>query len=1503
MVALANRLLSPVKHPTENRLKAISGAAMEAILILIGLAAVAWIFVGPFLFMAQSSRVRTLIQDFQKLRDELRSRTSVHTKQIELLNEELRQLRKQGATTFTSPAPPPATGFEGPTEDSSKVATAPVSPPTSIRDILHPVSPSTPAVESPAAAASDISKEAALAGSTATPPVTSTGGPARNEKRETGDLLLDFLSHRDPKGAVPAPKKRPESAPPPASVFNEMDASKWMSWIGAIAVMIGMGYFLKYTIEEQWLGPTGRVALGILGGMLVFVGAVFGIKKDYRILAEGLAGAAMGILYFSLFAAFQWYDLIPQLVAFAGMALVTVLGLSFAAKFNSLTSAILAMIGGFLTPYMLSKGGGNVTSLFTYILILDLGVLVLATFRNWGSLHLLNFVGTVIIWLGWLGNSYVPADLVITAGWVTVFGVLFSVLGIWRHVVRKEASSRDDMALMLLTPIVYFAAIYWLTRPEHSNLHGLLAILVAAYYIVSGSFAYLRNPGNNPVVVTLVGIGLTFVTLAVPLQLKGHWIVIAWAVESLLLIEIGLRYNKPGFRVTGFGLLAFVQMHLVMYSMATLAKPLDFTTGFIRRAWEDPQSINPEKTYAWGLINGRSMSFIANAAVLAILSWEYRRREKAARSEWSDSSKKLGLTIPMPSADQLSLILIPLVPIAVLAMGLLETYALGARANWPVATHLSMVPIWLSFFAVLSLFAFQRMSDVSTLGGLVRGLYSITAILFIGFLFLHFPDWDSTLTPLWGRPLLNPRGMGFLMAFVAALLGANQYLRSHANTPDDRSLATSLTIAVPFVLLGMCLTETLAFGQRHDWIWTSQVSAIGIWLSLFTVGILFASRRITSQRGPLVNFSRLLLIGQTAIIVMLFFETLGYWNSEVRQGLSKAWSYPFLNPRGICYLLAVWAVLVARKFWKQMTPAEPDADRLRSPSLSHDQMGMLAYTIGFLMFTIEVYALGRQRSWGTATSLAVTGTWTALALVTICAGFVKRSAPIRIMALVVFSLTTAKVFLYDVWYLDKPIRVAAFTGLGVALFIGSFLYRRFNNQLKDWIKPMSLLLAVLIPLGLSGPLRAEDAAPDLSTQLSQRFPLEPYQSSVSQSDVDPDFVRIPLTQEMYAASLGGLHDVRILSVDEAGNSTQIPYALISPTDEPGPPDCDLPIIRQKDSGTTTEIVVADKDIADPIEGFRLTVASSEREFVRTLRISGADQPDAAVWKQIVSDGYVVDRTQGALRLTDTTIDCPPSTFHYYRFEIENSGQAPLTIKSCIARQARRYVATRMSYGITVKNEVRVDSQTTRAELTLPGPAPMDRLEFEVSGPEEYLRQARLYRIDEISTTPIQSLLLFHLPKFAAGLTTSTTFQTQRTDQLRLEIENGDNPRLRVESARAYGIQEYLAVPTKSLLEAKHPVALYIGGRVGAPSYDLTRIHSLPDINRMATLIALPDSRNALYQKRGPKRAWADEHSRLVWMLVVSGVVVLSAIAIALLKAAGNQPTPSESTEPQAVDQG
>ena len=1199
--------------------------------ILLGLLAAAWVLVGPFLFFGQSSRITRLNEELQKLRKELSKKGETQTSRIQALSDRLDRVSEQHRAT-SAPTPSQARPAAEPLPASEleplpPSVTAPVRPTRLPGRLATPIqlaaSEVTPAPEiTPAIPLEAVQPDAVLEPDAWLEDAEPASQRASESPAQTTSVLRDQLAHRRSSSVNVMRDKSTAPEPAKASVFSEMDASKWMSWVGAVAVMVGVGFGLKYAIDEHWLGPVGRVALGILGGMLTFVGAAYGMKKGYRVLAEGLAGAALGMLYFSLFAAFQWYHLLPQLVAFGGMIFVTAAGLSFAGKFNSLTTAVLAMIGGFLTPLMLSTGGGDLSTLFTYILILDLGVLVLATFRSWGSLHLLNFGGTLLIWLVWLAGRYRPEELWLTVGWITVFAVVFSLMGLWRHVIRRETSSTPDMALMLLTPLVYFAALYALTRAGYSNFHGLMALLVALYYLGLGCFAFVRNPGNNQIVVTLVGVGLSFVTLAVPLQLTGHWIVIAWAMESLLLIEIGLRYEKPGFRLTGFGLLALVQLHMVMYAGGTLTGPNEFTTGFVRRMWEEPVSVEAGRSAAGGIINGRSMSFLANAIVLAILAWEYRRREKSARLEGdSETWKTLGIGGQMPDAGQVSMILIPLVPVIVLVMGLLETFVFGVRAHWSIATHLSMLPIWLSFFAVGTLLSFKRMNDVSTLGALAKCLYGITGCMFLCFFLMPFPDWSGGSHSLWGQTLFNPRGVGFLSALGAVIVGAIQFSRSQAEETENRSIGSSLTLAVPLVLLGMCLTETFAFGQRHEWLWATQLSLGGIWLAVFSVGTLIASRwlrevtklatlsklfyiitaglmllllattggdavlhgptvkaaawvrpllnprgmclligtismaigvlgrttesrsrdplfsmaqvlavpitllglclietfafgqrhdwmwashwssggiwlsifvggltlaarRWASERVALRALSQTLTVGACGIVQLLFFGTLVDWGHAIRAGLSSAWDIPFLNPRGVCYLLAALSTLISCR----SAPVDADATSppRQIPLMSGTLLGLAAYAITFLMFTIEVYALGKQRDWGTATSLAVTGTWTLLAIATIGAGLVKRSAPLRILALGVFALTTAKVFLYDVWYLDKPIRVAAFVGLGVALFVSSFLYQRFSNRLKDWIKPMSLLLAAMLTLGCGTALRAGDE-PDLATRFSHRF--------------------------------------------------------------------------------------------------------------------------------------------------------------------------------------------------------------------------------------------------------------------------------------------------------------------------------------------------------------------------------------------------------------------------------
>lgn len=1583
---------------------------MEVFLGLLGMLAIAWILLGPILFFTQASRLGDLTQELGRLRreiDKLKSQPPVP------------RAEKPVSTT-----PSPAPYSDKPLWDREKSRPTTLPGQRSHEQRSHEQS----------AAASEVvpTDEIELVSPTVVEPSPSVPEPVISQLREQQEqrkkdhpTIPAAVAASRPAPAepqVPQVSETDEPATPSKAArdtgsFEELVASQWLSWVGAVAVMVGAGLFLKYAINEGWLGHTGRVALGILGGVATFVGAAFAMKKDYRVLAEGLAGAAMGILYFSLFAASEHlYNLLPMNAVYAGMILVTAAGLSFAGVFASQPTAVLAMLGGFLTPIMLSRGGGTVTALFSYILILDLGVLGLATFRSWGKLHLLNFFGTLLMWLGWLGGGYKAEDLGITVFWISVFGILFSLLGMWRHIIRKEVSSNQDTVLMLLNPIAYFGALYLLTKADYSQYHGLFALLVAAYYLGLGAFGYLRNPGQTQVVVTLVGVGLSFVTLAVPLQLAGHWIVIAWALESLLLIEIGLRYEKPGFRLTGFLLLTVVQVHMILYAGGTLSGPRDFHTGFVRRMWEAPVSVEPARSALGGVINGRSLSFAINAIVLAILAWEYRRREKTdymARSE--EAYQRLGIKTGVPDASKVSAILIPMVPVIVLVMGLLETFVHGVRSSWSVATHLSVLPIWLSLFALATIVAYRRMMDVTTLGGLSKFLYGVTGCLFLVFFLTRFPDWSSDAGALWGWTLFNPRGLGFLSALTATLVGAMQFSRCGPDEHDGKQIAATLTLGVPLVLLGMCLTETFAYGQRHSWIWATQLAQVTIWLSVFSVGTLIAARKLSDSRpltlqsglffcgtillagtmaalsfGDIVGrgqtvtletYSRVLanprtltlfvsgvalalgafghsrslhrdeklmvalkvsiplsalmlcllecyaygrrdhwiwtayvsatgivlalltvptrlagvkldreprwvfgmsqffFVGLSAVIAILFLGTLVTWRG-VAASVGSIWQIPFFNPRGLAFLLTIAAGLVCRKLLPPETKT-PD-ESVKIPTMEGVPLAWFSYAVTFLMFTIEVYALGTQRGWGTATSLAVTGTWLGLAIATVGGGIVWRSAEVRMCALGVFGLTTAKVFLYDVWYLDPKIRTVAFIGLGVALMATSFLYRRYRERIKDWIKPMSLLLAAGLLWGTGIAQADEPAAPDLSTQFTHRFEIAPVGPGLIGENFDPEFIRIPVTAEIYAASRRQLDDLRLLVVDSEGISTQIPYVLVTPRDELGAADRVLLIEKQETQDGRTQVILKADSMEAPLESLHLTVQCPDAEYVRPLELFGSNEREGD-WRLLVNMAHLIDRRRDSLRLVESTIACPSSQFRYYKLEIDNQSHAPVHVTEARAHLVRRRSAPRVSYPVQVNSSVRFDLKISEVEATLPGPVPLERVEFDVAGADEYHRAADLAVLSDTQTTPLMNLQLFHLEGVTPGHVATAAFPSQPIRRLRLTIQNGDDKPLSVSAARAFGIERSIVVPTKSITGRE--VALYVGGAVSAPSYDLARISQIPDVERIVTVSVTTGARNPAYREVLPRKPWAEEHSTLVWVFVFAGVIVLSAIAIQLLKVA------------------
>ena len=165
----------------------------------------------------------------------------------------------------------------------------------------------------------------------------------------------------------------------------------WMARIGVLAVVIGMGFFLKLAFENNWIGETGRVVLGIVSGLL-FLGASEFWHKRYPAYAQALAGGGVALLYLSIFAAFAIFGLITLYPAIGILLLISVTSAALALRHESVSLAIIGIAGAFVAPF--ATGGfapttqevdraGPSIQLMVYVIGVDVGVLALSTFRNW----------------------------------------------------------------------------------------------------------------------------------------------------------------------------------------------------------------------------------------------------------------------------------------------------------------------------------------------------------------------------------------------------------------------------------------------------------------------------------------------------------------------------------------------------------------------------------------------------------------------------------------------------------------------------------------------------------------------------------------------------------------------------------------------------------------------------------------------------------------------------------------------------------------------------------------------------------------------------------------------------------------------------------------------------------------------------------------------------------------------------------------------------------------
>ena len=316
----------------------------------------------------------------------------------------------------------------------------------------------------------------------------------------------------------------------------------WLARIGIVAVIIGVGFFLKLAFDNNWIGETGRVALGLALGVALLGGGEYWQKK-YPLWAQAVTGGGIAVLYLSIFAAFSLYDLVPALAALGFSFLVTLTAAGLALRYESRAIAVLGILGGFATPLLLADRLPDQGALLAYVVVLDLGILALATFRNWRWFTLLGLVGSLILF-GYWHEELNPSLLLAEVG-ITVIFLIFVGATTLFHLIWQRPPRPLDQSLMVLNASAYFGISYLLMFEELRVWMGGFTLLLSVFYGLLGYGILMRYREQVHLSLFAVGIALVFLTIAVPVQLGGPWISVAWAVEAVVLIwlsfTLGMR--------------------------------------------------------------------------------------------------------------------------------------------------------------------------------------------------------------------------------------------------------------------------------------------------------------------------------------------------------------------------------------------------------------------------------------------------------------------------------------------------------------------------------------------------------------------------------------------------------------------------------------------------------------------------------------------------------------------------------------------------------------------------------------------------------------------------------------------------------------------------------------------------------------------------------------------------------------------------------------------------
>lgn len=334
----------------------------------------------------------------------------------------------------------------------------------------------------------------------------------------------------------------------PSFNFNKTNleqfiGEKLISIIGIAILVLGIFFTVKWAVDKNLISDTTKVLIGF-GAGAALIAVAHKLSKNYRAFSSILAGGAIAVFYFSVYQSFQAYHLLPQTAAFVAMVFITLLAVALALIYNKIELAMIALIGGFLTPFFVSTGEGNFKILFSYMLILNVGMFLVAYYKKWSVLRFTAYILTVLIYGAWLYNEFSPSlnQQKPALLFATLFHLTFLASALVYTLRKNERFGTPEISLLLSNAMAYLVAgLYIYHHIDKGYWNGLFVLGLAALYLGMVMMLYRKQGIDKNLLYLLIALVCSFVSLAGPIQLEGNSITLFWAAEGILLLYIGQK--------------------------------------------------------------------------------------------------------------------------------------------------------------------------------------------------------------------------------------------------------------------------------------------------------------------------------------------------------------------------------------------------------------------------------------------------------------------------------------------------------------------------------------------------------------------------------------------------------------------------------------------------------------------------------------------------------------------------------------------------------------------------------------------------------------------------------------------------------------------------------------------------------------------------------------------------------------------------------------------------